>query len=247
MKKILFIQFRTTQESIASEKSTFLNILNQLDTEINFTNALLDPIDWNKPAIILQNIDGVILGGSGELYFDGGDDCCEDKRKISHELIDKMSPFFKYIEDCDFPTLAICFGHQIIAKSQGVKIIRDKVQAKIGTHEVSLTKEAKSDPIFSGIPENFNAQYMHKDSVVELPNKAVLLAQGECCFHSALRYGRNRYSIQFHPELNEENIIQKFKLNPDYVPKDVNPDDLVKTSPHATKILLNFVEYLPEN
>ena len=144
----------------------------------------------------------------------------------------------------DFPTLAVCFGHQIMGKSSGASVMNNKTQAKVGSHKIFLTKEAKSDPVFKDLPDSFIAQYGHKDSLCTTPSNATLLVYGERCFYSALRYGNNRYSVQFHPELDAKDVLNKFKSHPDYLPPDTTPEKLVEESPYATKILLNFVNNL---
>ncbi len=241
MKKILILQFRVREKTFIEERVAFMKVLSKLPVQVVFKNAFLDGLDWSKPVDILEGSQAVILGGSGEYDFDGGRRHDDEVRKASDDLVESMSPFLTYIEDHDFPTLAICFGHQILAKSCGVSVINDKAQSKVGSHSVSLINEAKNDPLFDKIPSNFIAQYGHKDSLSALPPGGTLLAQGEQCFYSAIRFGKNRYSLQFHPELDASDVLQKFISHPDYLPPGLSPQELVRESPHSTQILINFV------
>ena len=247
MKKILILQFRVREKTFIEERVSFMKVLSKLPVQVVFKNAFLDALDWSKPIDILEDSQAVILGGSGEYDFDGGRKHDDEVIKASHDLVEHMSPFLTYLEDYDFPTLAICFGHQILAKSCGVSVINDKTQSKVGSHTVSLTDEAKNDRLFEGIPSNFIAQYGHKVSLSALPSGGTLLAQGEQCFFSAIRFGRNRYSLQFHPELDASDVLQKFISHPDYLPPGLTPHELVQESPYSTQILINFVNKVSKN
>lgn len=244
MKKILLLQFRTRDDTKTAERKSFLRTLKNSSTELIFKNAFLDNLNWSDPLSILEDVNGIILGGSGEYDFDGGREDCDECKIASHKKVAEMRPFLEYLKRQDFPTLAICFGHQIIGESVGCKVRNDKVQAKVGSHLVSLNDTAKSDPLFSDLPNDFFAQYGHKDSLSDLPAEAVLLANGQQCLYSALRYGKNVYSLQFHPELSAEDILDKFKSHPDYLPPGQVAEKLVKESPYASKILINFVKNL---
>lgn len=241
MKKIIVIQFRTSEKTLLEEEEAFRGKLNHIEVELIFKNAFLDELAWEKPETILEDAHAVVLGGSGDFDFDGGRDENDEKLKMSHALVQKMSPFLEYLEANDFPTLAVCFGHQIFGKFAGVAIVNDKAQAKVGSHKVSLTEEGKKDDLFKDLPTEFVAQYGHKDSLSMLPKNAILLANGDQCLHSALRFGRRRYSVQFHPELDIKDVLQKFASHPDYLPNGLTPEKLILESPYATQILINFV------
>ena len=244
MKKIILIQFRTSNNTLKEERLAFEKTLASVKVELVTKNAFLDNLDWNNPLSIIGDATGIILGGSGEFDFDGSRSENDEKRLMSHKITEEMLPFLTFLEEKDFPTLAVCFGHQIIGKSSGVAVKNDKTQAKVGSHKIFLTAEAKSDPVFKDLPDSFIAQYGHKDSLCAIPQNATLLVYGEQCFYSALRYGNNRYSVQFHPELDAKDVLSKFKSHPDYLPPDTTPEKLVEESPYASKILLNFVNNL---
>lgn len=241
MKKILVIQFRTNPETLASEADSYTKSIGSR-CELVFKNALTDNLDWSNPVSILEDACGLILGGSGEFDFDGGRSHNDEKRVASHQVTSDMAPFLEYIKQRDFPTLGICFGHQLIGTSEGVCVSNDKKQAKVGSHFVVLSEEGQRDILFTGVPLSFTAQYGHKDSLSELPKDARLLAYGASCTYSALRFGKNRYTLQFHPELEAEDLVAKLNAHPDYLPPEQKIEDLVRPSPDASKILRNFVE-----
>jgi GMP synthase-like glutamine amidotransferase len=73
-----------------------------------------------------------------------------------------------------------------------------------------LTREGINDPLFHGVPEQFISFQWHNDSF-DIPPGAIGLAISAACPNQALRYGRNAYGLQFHPEMNE-NIVAAWCL-----------------------------------
>ena len=241
MKKLLILQFRKFPEHIENEIGAYTRAFQSLPVTLIFKNVFHDSLDWSSPADICADADAVILGGSGDLYFDGGLGSGDDAIMRSRHFAQMHLPLFAYLKMNKIPTLGICFGHQMLAFVQGVQILNDAQQAKVGSHEVVLTKEGRNDPLFKGIPSQFTAQYGHRDSLSTLPEGAVLLAYGEQCFYSALTFGFNQYSLQFHPELTEKDMRTRSAADPTYLPPGSDEKMAIRDSHHATKIFHNFV------
>lgn len=242
MKKILLIQSRLSEKMIRAEHDGYSSILNQ--HSIDPVSSLHDSHDWNNPSNWIDKYDAVIFGGSGDLDFDGGRQIDDEARVTSKMLADKLRRFVSYLLEKDFPTLGICYGHQLISECVGVPVVNDHQQKKVGTHEVYLTADGLADKIFTGMSEKFNAQYGHKDSLSDLPKGAILLASGTRCRASALRFGNNVYTMQFHPELTAHDVRWKLQHSPGYLPDGVNLEELVKESKEASKIIPNFINNL---
>ena len=105
MKKILILQFRTNEKTLAEERAAFEKSYTDMPVELVFKNAFLDTLDWKNAEKILENFDGLILGGSGEYDFDGGRNKDDEKQIASHTLVDSMSLFLQYVNEKNFPTL----------------------------------------------------------------------------------------------------------------------------------------------
>ena len=103
-KKILVVQFRTNDETIKQDKECYRRRLEDI-ADIFFLNAMTDGVDWEQPERVLQGIDGIILGGSSEYYFDGRLPIADKYRKVTHEVYEKMRPFLKYIFEKNVATL----------------------------------------------------------------------------------------------------------------------------------------------
>jgi GMP synthase (glutamine-hydrolysing) len=138
----------------------------------------------------------------------------------------------------DVPLLGVCYGHQAICEALGGRVERHPGGWEIGTTEVELTSAGREDPLFAGLPERFRVQTTHEDYVALLPPDATLLAVNPHTEAQAIALGPLVRGVQFHPEVTEE-IAQDFVARRRHL---LEREPEVATSPHAGRILANFVE-----
>jgi GMP synthase-like glutamine amidotransferase len=236
MKKILLIQSRQEPGSIEAEQASYRNAFSGA-AQLDPLSVLDEKLAWTTPNEILQGYGGVIFGGSGDFDINGGRMKSDPARLMAMIIFTRLRMFISDILAQDMPALAICFGHQLVAQMKGGDVEADPAQGKVGTHEVRLTPEGKKDKLFASLPESFLAQYAHRDSVTEQPVDAVLLASGSSCRFSALRYGENVYTMQFHPEITAANFIARLKAGNGYLPEGVAAESIVRESPDAMAII----------
>jgi GMP synthase-like glutamine amidotransferase len=98
----------------------------------------------------------------------------------------------------DRAVLGICLGSQLVARAFGGEN-RIGGANEFGWHGVSLTPDAKADPVLGALPEKFPIFQWHDDTF-ELPQNAVRLAGNEVAENQAFRLGRAVYGFQFHFE-----------------------------------------------
>ncbi len=242
MTKILAVQFRINQFALEQEQKCFKRELTKDSiVEVDFVSALDKSIDWNFPEIILEGYSAVVLGGSGDLDFDGQRAVDDEVRKISLELVGQLRAFFQYLFDNDIPTLGICYGHQILGAFAGAQVHCDEGQKKTRSHEVKLLVDRKDYFLFTDLPDSFQAHYGHKDVLDRVPEGAILLMSGgEECQVSALQYKNNIYTVQFHPELTLEDMVFRMKHSPGYLPEGIIAEEIFKAESHSNIILRNF-------
>lgn len=226
---------------VAAEQEEYTRAVDG-NADLAFVSSLDESLSWDNPELLLQGYGGVMFGGSGEFDFDGGRPDDDIARLTSQAIVARLKPFVEYLLRTDFPTLGICYGHQIIAESIGVPVVSDPAQKKTGTYDVVLTEAGKQDLLCKNLPERFAAQYGHKDSLSSLPQSAVLLASSDRCKTSMLRYGARVYTTQFHPELRAEDIAWKLQNSPGYVPEGVSVKSLIKPSIEASRIIPLFIQ-----
>lgn len=241
MKKILLIQSRRNSTIIALEQNDYRESLGG-GVELVAISSLDENFVWTEPGKIVTGYSAVIFGGSGDFDFDGGRADDDEARNISQEIVRRLRPLIEYLLKHDFPTLGVCYGHQIIAEVCGVKVVNDKEQTKIGTFPVILTEEGKNDVLFSNLPDIFMAQYGHKDSLSMIPVGAVVLGNSAQCRASIVRYGTYVYTTQFHPESTAEGMSSKLSKSVGYLPEGVAVESIMKPSLEASTIIPRFVQ-----
>jgi GMP synthase-like glutamine amidotransferase len=102
------------------------------------------------------------------------------------------------------PVIGVCLGSQFMAKSLGATIRSGKA-LEIGMTPVTLTAEAKQDPVFRTLPESFEVFEWHGE-VFDLPKNCVSLAGSDIASLQAFRYGTRAYGLLFHLEMEENGI-----------------------------------------
>jgi GMP synthase (glutamine-hydrolysing) len=113
----------------------------------------------------------------------------EEKRFIA-EAVGAGVPFF-----------GVCLGVQLLAASLGVRVYPGP-EPEVGLLPVTLTDEARSDPVFAALPSTLVTLQWHGDTF-DLPEGAVRLAGSPAYENQAFRY-RRAYGVQFHLEVSQE-------------------------------------------
>lgn len=102
------------------------------------------------------------------------------------------------ILDLGVPILGICYGLQTIVHMLGGKVERAQKQ-EYGRATLRVLKE---DPLFKGLPKEFEVWMSHADKVSVLPEGFVALASSENSPYAVIRHSeRPIYGVQFHPEV----------------------------------------------
>ncbi|WP_303851173.1 glutamine amidotransferase [Seleniivibrio woodruffii] len=177
------------------------------------------------------DFDGILVSGAHEMVTDG------------HEWSENTAKWLRGAVEKEVPTIGVCYGHQLLAHAMGGVVGNHPKGPEIGTVDISLTDEAKKDPIFKSMPKTFSVHVSHTQSVLTLPEGAVLLAENDYEPHHAYRLGKNAWGVQFHPEydtiISREYVLsQKDKI--------INLESTlcsIGETTAANTILSKFVEY----
>ena len=123
----------------------------------------------------------------------------------------QLAGVFEVIREARQPTLGICGGHQQIALCYGASVGLMKRISPGEGYEGALrergfhTVETSGDSIFEGVGREATVWHSHCDEVKELPADFELTASNETCRIQAMRHlKRPLFSVQFHPELFDE-------------------------------------------
>ncbi len=239
---ILVIQFRLDESELHEQvclPDKFIS-LGEEEIYFHFLNAFDMECGWDaRPEKVLNGFDGVILGGSSEFYFGGN--VTPEKELLHGSMLDRMKSLIEYLLEQDFPTLGICFGHQMLGHFLGVYVVDDPKQAESGSFSVTMTERGKTDPLLAGLNREFKAFFVHRDSLESLPNGCELLARSERCRVAAFRYKQNIYGVQFHPELSQEDVLFRVNLHPELLKVSLQDfSNSIQPIPDAPRILINF-------
>jgi GMP synthase (glutamine-hydrolysing) len=237
--QIMLVQAREADDPmLVHEYECFLKRCGVPSGAMETLNLAAEPPDPAR----LEGIDVVMVGGSGDFSLvTGGFDWHEPMLELMRTIVRRRQPMF-----------ASCFGFQAIVQALGGTLRSDPKRAELGTFEMTLTDAGRADPLFSRMPERFDAQLGHNDSAVELPDELVCLAGSERCAMQAVRVeGAPIVATQFHPELTWEDNMERFmRYIMNYKDADESVEDahargleIHRPSPHCEQLLPLFLEH----
>ncbi|MBN1647030.1 MAG: glutamine amidotransferase [Spirochaetales bacterium] len=234
MKAIYILKAGTTYPAIKkkfSDFDTWVNLLIGCPTlpvkiiDIEHSIAFPDPSDCA----------GIIITGSHDMVT--------DNRDWSVQAENQLASFLRIT----VPVLGICFGHQLLARAAGGSVGFHPGGTEVGTVSVALLPSAAKDPLFSGLPSEFEANVFHQQTVQFLPQQAVRLAANSFEETHAFRIGSCAWGVQFHPEFNAD--IMKAYIHEearDLVFQGLNPPHLidgVRDTPVSASIVQRFAGF----
>lgn len=196
--KVLILQCRELDDPMVDHeieciKKKFRNTPAQVNVHNVITTA---------PTESQLDIDALIIGGSGAYSVH------------SEECQSWVKPTCSFIEKAikkNLPGFGICFGHQLLGQVLGSTVVTSSEHTEIGTVELDLTAEGKSDPVFGHLPSRFTAQTGHSDHVQTVPSGTILMARGDDVQTQAFKIeGTRFYSTQFHPDMTGAQARERY-------------------------------------
>ena len=171
----------------------------------------------------------------------------------SHDMVTDRSPWMvdlmDWVRDKAYgriPMLGICFGHQLMAMALGGTADFHPRGVELGTVEVELTAEGRTDPLMAGLPARFYAHATHAQTVSVTPPGTRALAYNSHEQHHALAFGGKAWGVQFHPEYSAD-VVRGYieQARHGLESRGYNVDgmlDAVQESPWGGMILKRFLE-----
>ncbi len=187
--------------------------------------------------------DALTVGGSGDFYVSRGD----------LPGFDALLDLLREVVASGHPTFASCFGYQLLVRALGGEIVHDPGNTEVGSYELTLTDEGRADPLFRELPARFWAQLGHKDRATRHPDGVPNLAGSEKSPFQALRVpGVPVWASQFHPELDRETNLDRFRYYQSGYARYMGEDEReaaarsFRESPEASRLLVKFIELVFE-
>lgn len=139
--------------------------------------------------------DYLLVGGSGDFSI-------LDREPWLRQFLDFLD---HVVVNRGVPTFASCFGFQGLVVAGGGQVVKDPVNAEVGTFDIHVTDAGQADPLIGPLAPTFKAQLGHKDRAERIPAGMTVLARSERVAYQALRIGDLPIvATQFHPELDRE-------------------------------------------
>jgi len=205
LKRFLILQLRPERDASDAEFASFL-AAGGLDADRTHrirldTEALpdgLDPADYA----------GVIVGGGPGCVSDAPGDKLPEHARSEAAMLSLMPR----ITAGDIPFLGCCYGIGILGAHLGAPVGKGRYGEAVGTAACTLTDAGAQDPLLHGMPRHFDAFVGHKEALEALPEGCVHLVEGAVCPFQMVRYRRNVYATQFHPEADARAFEERIAI-----------------------------------
>lgn len=133
----------------------------------------------------LEDVDGVVIGGSGAGVYD----------EPEQSWITDQKQFARRLVENDVPTLGICFGHQILNAALGGEVV-DSGTTRLHLRDAEFDA---ADPLFEGVEPT--VPVLHSDVVTELGEGMEVIGRADYYEYFATRHRESPvWSVQYHPE-----------------------------------------------
>ncbi|OCH96753.1 GMP synthase [Legionella jamestowniensis] len=160
------------------------NLLHQVDSTLEF--SIFDARQGQLPDNV-HAADAYLISGSRHGVND------------DFAWIRKLEEFVLCLHQARKKIIGICFGHQLIAKVLGGKVVAANGWG-IG---ISSNKITQRKSWMLPAQNNLNLIVSHQDQVVELPSEAEILASSDFCPVYMMQINNHLLTVQGHPEFTK--------------------------------------------
>lgn len=163
----------------------FATLLRPVDPTIEFT---VFDVEHGELPTDIHAADAYLITGSRHGVNDG------------FPWITQLEVFVRSLYTAHKKIIGICFGHQLIAKALGGKVIKAPQGFGVG---MSQNKMVQHKPWMNPYQQQVNLLVSHQDQVVELPPGAEVLSTSDFCPYYMMQIGTHLFTVQGHPEFTK--------------------------------------------
>lgn len=205
MKPFLILQLRPEAEASDDEYAAFLR---KGGLAADQTHRIRLDVE-NIPAdLSLDAYSGVIVGGGPGCVSDAP----EEKSPVEARIEAAVMGLMPEITARDVPFLGCCYGIGVLGAHLGARVSKERYGEAVGPSRCRLTEAGAADPLLAGEPAEFDAFVGHKEALQELPAGCAHLLSSDACPYQMIRYGKNVYATQFHPEADSEGFETRIRI-----------------------------------
>ena len=239
-KPFLILQLRPETEAADDEFAAILRKGGLSPDEVHRIRLDQDDI---PDGLDLSDYSGVIVGGGPGCVSDPPEKKTPVEARIEAAVLGMMPD----VTTRDVPFMGCCYGIGVLGHHLGAEISKARYSEPVGTSHCRVTADGRTDPLLADLPDAFDAFVGHKEAMQDLPEGAVHLLASDTCPFQMIRFGRNVYATQFHPEADAagfETRINIYKHRGYFPPEEA--DELIAMCRAADvtvpeHILRNFV------
>lgn len=215
MKPFLILQLRPETDASDNE---YASILDKCGLSPEQTRRIR--MDREDVPVDLKVTDyaGVIVGGGPGCVSDAPDAKSPLEARIERQVLSLMPQ----ITSQDHPFMGCCYGLGILAHHLGGEVSKARYSEPVGPTICTMMPDGANDPLLDGLDEKFEVFVGHKEAVQSLPPGTVHLLRSETCPVQMIRFGRNVYATQFHPEADAHDFERRIQIyrNHGYFPPE---------------------------
>ena len=181
-----------------------------------------------------HRFDGLIISGSAHAVYD------------YEEWSENAADWIEAQINAKRPILGVCYGHQLIAQRLGATVGLSPGGREIG---VCAVERMKTDPIFDGLPDQFNVVQTHSDAILTDVPGAQVLARSPQAENQAMAIGNHIRTVQWHPEFTADIISDYIHLRQEAIEAEFDAAHVerllgaLEPVPSGRQILHNFIRY----
>lgn len=241
LKPFLILQLRPETEASDDEYQAFLAKGGLTVDQTRRIRLDCEPI---PQTLDLDDYSGVIVGGGPGCVSDAP----EQKTAVEAQIEAAVMGLMPQICAQDIPFMGCCYGIGVLGCHLGGTVNKTRHAEEVGTSQCALTDDGRQDALLNGLPKEFIAFVGHKEALQDLPEGCVHLISSPNCPYQMIRYGRNVYATQFHPEADSAGFevrIGVYKNRGYFAPEDAGRlIEMCRAADVHTpeKILRNFVK-----
>lgn len=153
----------------------------------------------------LDDVDALLIGGAGKY-----------SATETHPWTERLHTLVREAVDRRLPTLGSCWGHQVIARALGGRVVHDPDRSELGCGWVRLTDAGAEDSLFCRFSREFRANMGHHDRVVDLPPGTTELAHNDQPNQAFRLDDAPLYGTQFHSELDAKRERERILVYREY-------------------------------
>ncbi|MFB9887852.1 glutamine amidotransferase-related protein [Balneatrix alpica] len=202
--KIGILQCDDVMESLQSRHGNYPEMIENLlrEQQADIEVAVYRVLEGQLPSR-LDECDAYITTGSRYGVNDGDG------------WISELEQWVRQLFDARIPLVGICFGHQLVAKALGGKVVKSDKGWGVG---VSFNQVLSPKPWMEPFQSQLDLVVSHQDQVSILPPQAEVLAASSFCPYYLVQYGEHFLTVQGHPEFCKDYSCDLMDARRDRIP-----------------------------